>query len=99
MPKAPLIRQRMLQRLALLAALALYLGQSVADAHLHLDEHEEDVCLVCAIADPGHILDVRGASGQPQAWHRIDSVPVFSAILSPRPFEVSHSRAPPVLNS
>ena len=89
----------MLQRLALLAALAPYLGQSVADAHLHLDEHEGDVCSVCAISDPGHILDVRGAGGQPQAWHRMDSVPVFAAILSPRPFEVSRSRAPPVFIS
>jgi len=89
----------MLQRLALLAALVLYFGQSVADAHLHLDEHEEDACPVCAISDPGHILDVGGADGEPQAWHRINSVPVFSAVLSPRPFEVSRSRAPPAFIS
>lgn len=99
MSRAPLIRHLMLQRLALLGAFVLYLGQSVADAHLHFDEHEEDVCSVCAISDPGHILDVRGTDGQSQPWHRVDSVLVFSIILSPSPFEVSRSRAPPAFIS
>lgn len=89
-------RHRVLQRFASLAVVVLCFGQAVADAHLHLDEIEEEVCTVCSFSDPGHILDVGGADGQPSAWHRTNSVPVSSAVLSPRPFEVSRSRAPPV---
>lgn len=84
------------QRLALFAAVALFLGQSVADVHLHLDEHEEEVCTLCAISDPGHGLNVERVDGRPFEWRPTESVPVFSAILAPRPFEVSRSRAPPV---
>ena len=99
MSGASLKPHRLLQRLTLLAVLGLCVGQSVADTHLHLDEHETEVCTLCAISDPGHILDVPEADGHTQAWHRIDSVPVFSVVLSPRPFEVSRSRAPPVFIS
>lgn len=84
------------QRLALLAAVALFLGQSVADVHLHLDEHEEEVCTLCAVSDPGHGRDVERVDGRSSESRPTDSVPVFSAILVRRPFEVSRSRAPPV---
>ena len=86
----------MLQRLALVAAVALFLGQSVAAAHLHLDEHEEQACTLCAVSDPGHGRDVERVDGRPSELRPTDSVPVFSAILVCRPFEVSRSRAPPV---
>ena len=87
---------RMLQRLALLAAVALCLGQSAADSHLHLDALEEEVCVVCGFSDPGQGLDVEGVVSQPPEWCPADSVPVFAAILVLRPFEVSRSRDPPV---
>ena len=86
----------MLQRLALLAAVALCLGQSAADAHLHLDELEEEVCVVCGFSDPGQGLDVECVVSQPSEWRRADSVPVFSAVLVLRPFEVGRSRDPPI---
>ena len=89
----------MLQRLTSLAVLVLCIGQSAADVHLHLDEHEDEVCTLCAISDPGHILDLRGADGESWAWRRVGKVPVFSALLAPRLFEVSRSRAPPVFPS
>ena len=75
----------MLQRFAWLAALVLCFGQADADTHLHLDEIEEDVCTLCGFSDPGHVLDVGSADSQPRAWRRTNSVPVFSAILSPPP--------------
>ena len=96
MSKALLNRHRMPQRFAWLAALVLCFGQADADTHLHLDEFEEDVCTLCGFSDPGHVQDVGSADSQPRAWRRTNSVPVFSAILSPRPFEVSRSRAPPI---
>lgn len=96
MSRALLNRYRLLQRFAWLAAVVLCFGQAAADTHLHLDEIEEEVCTLCGFSDPGHLLDVGGTEGQPCAWHRTDSVPVFSATLSPRPFEVSRARAPPV---
>ena len=84
-------------RFALLAALVLCVAQLVADAHLHLDGHEEEgACAICGISDPGYILDVGRADRELRAWRWTDNVPVSSATLSPRPFEVSHSRAPPV---
>ena len=89
-------RHRVLQRLAWLAALTLCFGQAAADTHLHLDEIEEEVCTLCGFSDPGDILDVGATEGQPLAWHRNDSVPVFVTPRSPRPFEISHARAPPV---
>ena len=96
MSKVPLNRYRMLHRFAWLTALVLCFGQTAADTHLHLDEIEEEVCTLCGFSDPGHVVDHGGADGQPRAWRRINSVPVFSSILSPRRFEVSRSRAPPV---
>ena len=86
----------MLQRFAWLAALVLCFGQAAADTHLHLDEIEEEVCALCVFSEPGHVVDVGGADAQPRAWRRTNSVPLVSAILSPRPFEVSRSRAPPI---
>ncbi len=86
----------MLQRFAWLAALVLCFGQAAADTHLHLDEIEEEICTLCGFSDPGDVLDAGCADSQPRAWRRTDSVPVYSATLSPRPFEVSRSRAPPV---
>ena len=96
MLRALLNRYRMLQRFAWLAAFLVCFGQAAADTHLHLDEFEEEVCTLCGFSDPGHVVDVGGADGQPRAWRRTHSVPVFSSILSPRRFEVSRSRAPPV---
>ena len=86
----------MLQRYAWLAALVLCFGQVVDDTHLHLDEIEEEFCALCGFSDPGHVQDVGSADSQPRAWCRTNSVAVFSATLSPRPFEVSRSRAPPI---
>lgn len=96
MSRALLNRRRAVQRFAWLAAVTLCFGQAAADTHLHLDEIEEEVCTLCGFSDPEDILDVGGTEAQPHAWHRTDSVPVFSANLSPRRFEVSRSRAPPV---
>ena len=94
---SPLLnRHRMLQRLALLAAMALCLGQSAADAHLHLDELEDEACIVCGFSDPGQGLDVEGVDGVPSEWCPADSVPLFSTLLVSRQFEVSRSRDPPV---
>lgn len=81
---------------ALLGALALCLGQTVADTHVHVDEHEEEVCTVCAISDPGHVPEIGRLAALPTGWHRSNSLPVFSATLSPRPYETGRPRAPPI---
>ena len=94
------MRRHRMPRLALLAALVLCVAQLVADAHPHLDGHEsEGACAICGISDPGYILDAGGADRESRAWCRTDNVPVPSATLSLRRFEVSRSRAPPIFVS
>ena len=81
---------------ALLGALALCLGQAVADTHVHLDEHEDEGCTVCAISDPGFVPEIGRLPALPTGWHRSNSRPVFSATLSSRPYETARPRAPPI---
>lgn len=81
---------------ALLGALALCLGQTVGDTHVHLDEHEEEFCTVCAIADPGPVPEIGRLDALPTGWRRSNSLPVFSATLPPRPYETGRPRAPPI---
>ncbi len=87
---------RLLQRWTLLAGLVLCVGQSVADTHLHLDEHEEETCTLCAISETGHVLDFGCVDARSSEWRRSNSAPVFSATLAPRPYEVGHPRDPPI---
>ena len=87
---------RVPHRWAFLAAFTLFVGQTVADTHVHLDEHEEELCTVCAISEPGHVPEVGRVDAQPSQWHRSDSLPMYSATVSPRPYEVARPRAPPV---
>ena len=93
---APPGPRRVRQRLALLAALVLCVGQSVADAHLHLDEQEEEVCTFCAISEPGHVPDIGQVVALPSESRRSDRLPEYSATIAPRPYEVARPRAPPV---
>ena len=86
---------RLLQRWASLAALLLCVGHSVADTHVHLDEHEEEVCTLCAVSEPGHAPEVGWDDARPSERGRSNSWPVDSATLSPRPYEVGQPRAPP----
>ena len=88
--------RRLLHRWTLLAGLVLWVGQSVADTHLHLDEHEEEACTLCAISEPGHVLDAGCVDARSSEWHRSNSAPVFSATLAPRPYEIGHPRDPPI---
>ncbi len=80
---------------ALLAALALCVGQTVGDTHVHLDEHEEDACTVCAICDPGHVPQTGPADAQLPEWRRSGSLPVYSAAASPSLYQAAKPRAPP----
>ena len=82
--------------IAVLAVLVLCVGQTVAAAHVHFDEHEEEVCTLCAISEPGHVPEVDRGYVQPFEWCRFNSSPVYSATVSPHPYEVARSRAPPV---
>ncbi|MYE82870.1 MAG: hypothetical protein F4X36_13755 [Gammaproteobacteria bacterium] len=83
-------------RWASLAALVLCVVQAVADAHVHVDEHEEDACTVCAFSDPGHVQEVDAIRAEPSKWRRSACFPAFSAILPLRPYEPGRPRAPPV---
>ena len=96
MSSAPLNLKRRLQRLTFLAAMALCAGQSVADAHLHLDAPEEAACTLCAISEPGQVPEVGWVDAQPPVRCRTHAVPVFSTTLAPRPYAARPSRAPPV---
>jgi len=87
---------RVLQRWALLAALVACVGHSVADTHAHLDEHEEEVCTLCAISETGHVPEVGRLDARLSRWRRSNSLPVVSATPSPRPYEVARPRAPPI---
>ena len=93
---APLNPQRLLQRLALLAAIVLCVGQSFADAHLHFDAQEEQACTLCAISEPGHVPEIGWVDAQPPVRCRTHAVRVFSTTIAPRSFEARPSRAPPV---
>lgn len=96
MPSARLDLQRQLQRWALLAAMVLFVGQSVVNAHLHFDAEEEQACTLCAISEPGQASEVGWADAQPPVRCRTHAVPVFSTTLAPRSYEARPSRAPPV---
>lgn len=93
---APLNLQRQLQRWALLAAMVLFVGQTVVNAHLHFDAKEEQACALCAVSEPGQDPEVEWADAQPPVWCRAHAVPVFSTTLASRPYEARPSRAPPV---
>ena len=80
---------------AFLAVLALCVGQTVGDTHVHIEEHEDEVCTVCAISEPGHDAEVEQAEAQPQ-WHQPDSPATSSAPLPPRPYADGRPRAPPI---
>ena len=84
-----------MQRWAALAALLLCVVHSVADTHVHVDEHEEEVCTLCAIFEPGHVPEVGCVDARPSEWSRSNNYPVDSATLSPRSYEVGQARAPP----
>lgn len=74
----------------------LCVGQTVAQTHVHVDEHEEEVCTFCAISEPGHVPEISRLDALPLGWRRSSTLPVSSATLSPRPYGVARSRAPPV---
>ena len=96
MTSAPLRPHRLLQQWALLVALVLCVGHSIACIHLHLDEHEEEVCTLCAISETEHIPDVECVDAWLSEWRRSNSAPVFSAITAPRPYAIGCPRAPPI---
>ena len=96
MPSAPLNLQSQLQRWALLAAMVLFVGQSVVNAHLHFDAKEEQACTICAISEPGQAPEVGWVDAQSPVRCRAHAVPVFSTTLASRPYEARPSRAPPV---
>ena len=100
MLRVPLNRHREPQRFACVAAMMLCFVQVVADAHVHLDEHEhelvQNICAVCAVSDPGHVLPGDLNDDQQSAWCRTGSARVCAVILSPRPFEAPCPRAPPI---
>ena len=89
---------RLLQRWASLVALLLCVGHSVADTHVHLDEHdehEEEVCTLCAIFEPGYAPDVEWDDTRPSESGRSSNWPLDSAVLPPRAYEAGQPRAPP----
>ena len=88
--------RRALRRWALLAALALGAGQTVADAYLHYQENEEEVCALCAISEPDHLPEAGRVDARPSEWRLFTGLPVYSATLAPRPYEAGRPRAPPV---
>ena len=95
MTRAPSRPRRVLQHWALLAALVLCAGQSVAVTHLHFEEHVEEVCSLCAACETAHISDVEQIDIWPSEWLQCSSLPVYSAILSACPYQVGLARAPP----
>ena len=87
---------RALQRWALLLALLSCVGLTAADTHVHLDEHQEEVCTYCAIPETGQLPEVGCLDAQPSQWRHSNSLLVVSATLSPRPYELALPRAPPI---
>ena len=77
-------------------ALLLCVGNSLADTHVHLDEHEPEACALCAIFEPGHVSQVARLDARPSTWRRYSSLPVVSATLAIRPYKAAQPRAPPI---
>lgn len=96
MSGAPANLQRPLLRLALLTAVALCFGQSVAVTHLHLDAPQEQACTLCAISEPGQVSAVGQSGAGPLMPFQTHAVTVFSTALAARPYESRPSRAPPL---
>ena len=88
--------RRLLQHWALLAALVLCAGQSVAATHLHFEEHVEEVCSLCAACESSHVSDVEQIDIRPSEWLQCNSLPVYSALLSACPYQVGLARALPL---
>lgn len=87
---------RLVPRWALLAAFVLYVGHSGADVQLHLNEHEEGNCTLCAISETSHVPEGGWVNIQlfERSWS--NSLPVIPTTLSPRSYAVGHPRAPPL---
>ena len=77
-------------------ALLLCVGNSLADTHVHLDEHEPEVCALCAIPEPSHVSEVARIDARPSTWRRYSGLPVVSATLATRPYKAAQPRAPPI---
>ena len=77
-------------------AMLLCVANSLADTHVHLDEHEEEVCAVCAISKPGQVSEFARLDARPSNWRRSSSLPAVSATFSTRPYKAAQPRAPPI---
>lgn len=84
------------RRSAFFLALILCVGHTIGDTHVHLDIHEESDCTVCAIAEPGFVLDIDKANNPASLWQLCYSLPTYPVILSPRLYTHDWSRAPPI---
>lgn len=85
-----------LHQWVLLGALALCFGQTIDVAHLHLDEHEDEVCALCAISETGQVSDLGHIDSQPFELHCANRLLLYSAVHTPHSYPPGRPRAPPV---
>lgn len=83
-------------RLVFFLALVTCVGQSIIDTHVHLDEHGDSGCTVCAIAETGFDVEVGKVIAESSRYHPFYSFASYSLTLSPRQYELDWSRAPPI---
>ena len=71
-------------------------GQTVTDAHTHVDEHGDSGCQVCAIAEPAFDVEVGTMIAKSFRYRPFYSFASYSVTLSQRQYELDWSRAPPI---
>ncbi|MCY4128495.1 MAG: hypothetical protein OXG15_04545 [Gammaproteobacteria bacterium] len=85
-----------MRRLTFFVALILCVGQTFADSHLHVDEHEEGECTVCAIVETGFVLEIVRPNNPSSRWRSVNNASTYSVTFSERPYALHWSRAPPI---
>ena len=85
-----------MRRFTCFVALVFCVVQVIADTHLHLEEHDEGDCTVCAIVEPGSVVEISRPYIQIWRWHLVEGSPTYVVALPARPYALDWSRAPPI---
>lgn len=88
--------RRSLQFFVGVAALALCSAQVLADQHLHDTVLPEEFCNLCGFSGSAVAPMGLGPAPRGQTWERVEYPGAVAASPVSRPFENSHSRAPPL---
>ncbi len=85
---------RMLHGFAWVAVILLCSAQVLESQHQHEPTVSDEICTLCAFSDTG--FTPVSADVHAPLWSTVDYSLIPSTVLTSRPFETHHSRAPPI---